>query len=245
MRIGVFSDVHSNWEALEACLARFAKEKVQAYIFCGDIIGYGPDPEKCVQKVLSLPLLACVMGNHDAVFLHPEIEAFFNYDAQVSLEENKKQLKEKDIRRLSALPARVQKPNFTVVHGTPANPIQEYFTSTNQFHSNYELWEGQFCFVGHSHMPFCMGGNEVAASLLLNKKEETLCRLKDELRYVINPGAVGKPRDKNPHASFGVWDTDGATFRFIRQEYDIKKTLAKMERLKYPSLLMDSLSVGL
>ena len=245
MRIGVFSDVHSNWEALKVCLARFAKEKVQAYIFCGDIIGYGPDPEKCVRKVLSLPLLACVMVNHDAAFHHPELEAFFNYDAQVALEKNKNQLKEADIRRLSAFPVRVQKPDFTVVHGTPANPIQEYFTSTGQFRSNYPLWEGRCCFVGHSHMPFCMGGNAMAASLLLNKKEETLCRLTDRMRYVINPGAVGKPRDKNPHASFGVWDTDARTFRFIRQEYDIKTTLEKMEKLKFPSVLLDSLSVGL
>lgn len=245
MRIGVFSDVHSNWEALEACLARFAKERVQAYIFCGDIIGYGPDPKKCVQKILSLPLLACVMGNHDAALFHPELEAFFNYDAQVAVEKNKQQLDEASIRRLAALPVREQKPDFTVVHGTPANPIQEYFTSTNQFRANYQLWEGKFCFVGHSHMPFCMGGNPMAASLLLNKKEETVCRLTDKLRYVINPGAVGKPRDKDPRASFGIWDTDARTFRFIRQEYDVKTTLSKMKEQQFPSLLMDSLEVGL
>ena len=68
MKIGVFSDVHSNWEALCACLKRLKKEGAQAYICCGDFIGYGPDPEKCVRKIKELPLLACVMGNHDAVF---------------------------------------------------------------------------------------------------------------------------------------------------------------------------------
>ena len=104
MRIGVFSDVHGNLEALEACLARFEREGVEKYIFCGDLIGYGPDPEKCVRKVSQLDLLACVLGNHDAVFVQPELEAFFNYDAKVALEENKKLLSEKSVRYLSGLP---------------------------------------------------------------------------------------------------------------------------------------------
>ena len=74
MKVGVFSDVHGNLEALEACLKRLKQEGAQSYIFCGDLIGYGPDPEKCVRKVMNLPLIGCVMGNHDAVFAQPEIE---------------------------------------------------------------------------------------------------------------------------------------------------------------------------
>ena len=245
MRIGVFSDVHSNLEALDACLARFQQEHVQAYIFCGDLIGYGPDPEKCVEKILSLPLLACVMGNHDAAFVHPEIEAFFNYDAKVALEANKKLLKESTIRQLSALPPCVHKPGFTVLHGTPSNPVHEYLTSTSQFRSNYDLWQGSICFVGHTHMPFYMKGTKHEATLFLNEKEDDTFSFEKEFRYIVNPGAVGKPRDNNTHASFGIWDTEKNTFRFIRQEYDMRPTLAKMKKLKFPSFLLDGLARGL
>ena len=125
MKVGVFSDVHANWEALDACLKRLKKEGAQAYICCGDLIGYGPDPEKCVQKIKELPLLACVMGNHDAVFVEPELENFFNYGAKIALDHNKKQLSEGSTRYLTSLPAEVQKNNFTVVHGTPSDTIKE------------------------------------------------------------------------------------------------------------------------
>ena len=77
MKVGVFSDVHGNLEALNACLERLDKEQAERFIFCGDLIGYGPDPEACVQKILKLPLLACVLGNHDAALHQPELEAFF------------------------------------------------------------------------------------------------------------------------------------------------------------------------
>ena len=245
MLVGVFSDVHSNLEALDACLERYQKEGVSHFIYCGDIIGYGPDPEACVRKISQLNLLACVLGNHDAVFVQPELESLFNYDAKVALDANKKQLSEKSIRFLSALPTVRHGDNFTAVHGTPADPIKEYFSSCSQFRACFDLWEGQVCWVGHTHLPFYMKGSPRACAIYLNHKEDALVRLNDKNRYVINPGAVGKPRDNNPHASFGIWDTEAKTFRFIRQPYDLRITQEKMAKQKYPSFLIDSLSLGL
>lgn len=245
MKVGVFSDVHANWEALDACLKRLKKEGAQAYICCGDLIGYGPDPEKCVQKIKELPLLACVMGNHDAVFVEPELENFFNYGAKIALDQNKKQLGEDSVRYLTSLPAEVKKNNFTVVHGTPADPIKEYFSSCAQFRANCKLWEGKVCFVGHTHLSFYMKGNEKKCAVYINKNDDVTVRLDDEMRYVINPGAVGKPRDNNPASSFGLWDTDTQTFRFLREPYDVKVTLEKMSALNFPTFLIDSLAVGL
>ncbi len=245
MRIGVFSDVHSNLEALNACLGRYRQEGVKHFIYCGDIIGYGPDPEPCVRKIANLNLLACVLGNHDAVFVQPELEAFFNYDAKVALEENKKLLSEKSVRYLSGLPVVERGTDFTVVHGTPADPIKEYFSSCSQFRACYDLWQGRVCFVGHTHLPFYMKGSLRSCAIYLNKKEDAVVRLNEKSRYVINPGSVGKPRDNNPHASFGIWDTDAKTFRFIRQPYDFRPTQEKMADRKFPSFLIDSLSLGL
>lgn len=245
MKIGVFSDVHGNLEALTACLARYKKEGVKNFIYCGDMIGYGPDPEKCVRKLADLHLLACVLGNHDAVFVQPELEAFFNYDAKAALEENKKILSEKSIRYLSSLPSVEHGTDFTVVHGTPADPIKEYFSSCSQFQDNYPLWTGRVCFVGHTHLPFYMKGTSRSCLIYLNKKEDATVRLTDKFRYVINPGSVGKPRDNNPQASFGIWDTTAKTFRFLRQSYDFRPTQEKMRQQKMPSFLVDSLALGL
>lgn len=245
MKVGVFSDVHANWEALEACLKRYKQEGVQSYIYCGDMIGYGPDPEKCIKKILSLPLLACVLGNHDAVFMHPEIEAFFNYDARSALEHNRQQLSEKSVRALVSLPSVVSKPGFTALHGTPLDPIKEYFSSCAQFRTNYNRWEGLCCFVGHTHLPFYMKGNDKDCVIFISKKADATIKLNPKMRYIINPGAVGKPRDNDPRASFGIWDTEARTFRFIRQEYDFSVTQKKMEKAGYPSFLIDSLTFGI
>lgn len=245
MRIGVFSDVHGNLEALEACLARFEREGVEKYIFCGDLIGYGPDPEKCVRKVSQLDLLACVLGNHDAVFVQPELESLFNYDAKIALDESKKTMSEKSVRYLSSLPAVAHGADFSVVHGTPSDPIKEYFSSCAQFRSNYDLWTGRVCFVGHTHLPFYIKGTLRSCAIYLNKQEDASIRITDKARYVINPGSVGKPRDNNPLASFGIWDTEEKTFRFIREPYDLRPTQEKMAAQKFPSFLIDSLALGL
>lgn len=245
MKVGVFSDVHANLEALDACLERLKKEGAQAYICCGDLIGYGPDPEKCVQKIKELPLLACVMGNHDAVFVDPELENFFNYGAKIALDHNKKQLSKGSTRYLTSLPAEVQKNNFTVVHGTLSDPIKEYFSSSAQFLANYKLWEGDVCFVGHTHLPFYMKGDGKKCAVYINKNDDVTVRLAAGARYVVNPGAVGKPRDNNPAASFGLWDTEKHMFRFLREPYDVSVTLEKMSALNFPTFLIDSLAVGL
>ena len=245
MKIGVFSDVHGNLEALEACLERFQKEGVQKYIYCGDFIGYGPDPEQCIQQILALPLLACVLGNHDAVFAHPELEEFFNREARTSLDKNKQFLSSSSIRALMRLPSIERKPEYTVLHGTPRDPIKEYFSSCEQFKDNYSLWEGKCCFVGHLHIPFYMKGTASTCSIYVNSSEDTTVHLPPNMRYVINPGAVGKPRDRDPRASFGIWDTQENSFRFLRQEYDLKKTQQKMEKEHLPAFLIDTLALGL
>ena len=244
MKIGVFTDVHGNLEALNACLERFEKEGVEKFIFCGDIIGYGPDPEACVQKILDLPLLAIVQGNHDAALNEPQLEAFFNYDASMALEKSRKLLSARSSSLLVTLPPIVQMPSFCVVHGTPADPIKEYFTSTKQFLKYQSLWEGIVCFVGHTHLPFSMKGTARNCTVALCTKDDVTITFTKQSRYVINPGAVGKPRDKNPQAAFGIWDTQAHTFRFLRQSYDVRITQEKMRRYKFPSFLIESLAIG-
>ena len=245
MKYGVFSDPHGNLEALTACLERLKKEGVSHNICCGDLIGYGPDPEECVKRVRALKNLVCVMGNHDAVFVLPELESFFNREAALALDYSRSKMSDESVRYVATLPKKYQGKNFTAVHGTPLDPIKEYFSSCTQFKVNYPLWKGQICFVGHTHLPFFIRGNAEECGIFLNRKADFTVKLDPAMRYVINPGSVGKPRDNDPRASFGIWDTAAGTFRFIRQEYDFRPTQQKMLAAKLPAFLIDSLTLGL
>lgn len=245
MRIGILSDIHGNLEALQACLARLEQERAETYIQCGDIIGYGPDAEACVCQVAQLPLLASVMGNHDAILAFPSIGSLFNFDAKLALEENVPQLSSTSADFLRTLPASAQGDNFTAMHGTPLDPIKEYFHSTAQFNMYYQMWQGQVLFVGHTHLPFYIKGSPRTCHMYLNQKETHTISLNDKCRYVINPGAVGKPRDRNPHAACGLWDTKNKTFTFLRVPYNLSATQEKMRAQHFPAFLIESLAYGL
>ncbi len=245
MRIGVLSDIHGNLEALQACLKRLKKEGAERYIQCGDIIGYGPDAEACVRRVAKLPFLASVMGNHDAILAFPSIGNFFNFEAKVALEESLPALSATSADYLRTLPALAQGDNFTALHGTPLDPIKEYFHGIDQFNQYYKMWQGQVLFVGHTHLQFYIKGSPSTCHMYLNQKEEHTISLHEKCRYVINPGAVGKPRDHNPHAACGLWDTTAGTFTFLRSEYDLALTQEKMRAQNFPSFLIDGLAYGL
>ena len=247
MRWGVLSDIHGNWEALDTALKRLRTEGAQKYIFCGDLIGYGPDPEKCVQTFCRLKdagKALGVLGNHDAIFNHPELREYFNLEALHSLDWSAKQMTPASLRCIAFLPEVIQEKNFEVVHGSPLDPIKEYFASARQYRSVYDLWKGQVLFVGHTHLPFYMQGDENACHIEVVRTPLGLS-LAPMLRYVINPGSVGKPRDNDTRASFGLWDDKENTFYFLREEYDFTQTQDKMRATGMDDFLIDSLALGM
>ena len=247
MIYGVFSDIHGNLEAFYAALQRMKDEGARKYIFCGDLIGYGPDPEKCIQKYRNMQddgLVTGVLGNHDAIFTHPELREYFNFEALKSLDWTAKQLNTKAMRFVSFLPEVVHGENFTVVHGSPMDPVKEYFSSCQQYRTAYPLWTGQVLFVGHTHLSFYMEGDASACHAYVVREEEEI-PLQASCRYVINPGSVGKPRDNDARASFGLWNTEKNTFRFLRQKYDFGPTQEKMCAAGLPGFLVDSLAWGM
>ncbi|MBO7238698.1 MAG: metallophosphoesterase family protein [Elusimicrobiaceae bacterium] len=247
MKYGILADIHGNLEALRAALLRLQKEGAEKYIFCGDLIGYGPDPKACVELYCQLSqagLIEGVLGNHDGIIAHPELRPYFHVDALEALDWSLAQLDEKSLRCVSFLPEILQGNNYTAVHGTPRDPLKEYFISETQYHALYNGWRGQILFVGHSHMPFVMAGDEKVCHVHVSTKEQFVL-LKNELRYVINPGSVGKPRDNDVRAARGLWDSTENKFYFLREPYPYQLTLQKMTAAGLPALLIDSLSLGI
>lgn len=224
MRILVISDIHGNYVALKAVL-KAASEMGYDDIFClGDLVGYGPKPDECVDEIRSLENLTCVMGNHDAaVSGFISIESF-NQDAQDSVHWVLNRLSENNLAFLSHLPDLMIKNGCTVTHGSPRNPIWEYILDSYTARMNFEFFETQFCFVGHSHQPivFRYGLEDgILPNWYIPINGEEFCFSNE--RVIMNPGSVGQPRDRDPRASFGIFDIEKMTWTVHRVGYNIEK----------------------
>lgn len=248
MRYGVISDIHSNLEALEASLSLLEDLGVDAWICCGDLVGYGPDPEACLARVRALPNLTAIGGNHDlATIGRLELE-WFNQYAKAAVLWTRDRLAPDDRRFLESLVARVETPHFTLAHGTPRNPPEEYLLSALQFKDNAALVKNWPLFVGHSHMPLCFRFDAAGKpeAKFLEEAEEALPRQADGRPgpVALNPGSVGQPRDQDRRASCALYDAEALTFRVLRVPYDVAAVQAKIRAAGLPEYLALRLAYG-
>jgi len=244
MRYGVFSDAHANLEALLAVLESFGKEDVQGYIFCGDAVGYGPQPDECVEIIKKLPNITAVAGNHDIALKETAFLELFTPDSVPPVLLAAKELSAGNMDFINSLAPSRGGGNFCVVHGTFLDPAKEYWITKRQYKANYDLWKGPVCFVGHTHIPFVMSSkdNKIVDQNLFSEGEEIT--LDAASRYVINPGSTGQPRDGDNRACAGVYDEEKNTFKIIRAEYDIEKVRRKMAAKGFSDRLSQRLSLG-
>ena len=244
MIYGVFSDVHGNYEALKAVLAFFRKNGADSFICCGDIVGYGPQPSECVREVMALENLSIVLGNHDAALIGKLEMRWFNHNAVAALEFARKVLSGEELAYLSSLGETIKTGDFTLVHGSPRKPLTEYLLSEVQFSENLRYWDGSPCFIGHSHLPvyFRQNGNEPPETDFLLPMAKVLL---SGVRYMLNPGSAGQPRDGNPRASCGLYDSERRTFEIFRVDYDFSRTQHMMKAAGLPQVLIERLAFGL
>lgn len=246
MRIAVIADIHSNLTALEAVLADF---KGVDEVWClGDVVGYGPWPNECVEVVRSRAAV-CVAGNHDWAALGKISTADFNPEAATAAQWTARQLTPASRAYLESLPLRAEKDDFTVVHGSPRDPIWEYvlYASTAEISTHY--FRTPFCLVGHSHIPvifFCSQQGISVACHSVEPGPHDVIKLGEE-RAIINPGSVGQPRDGVPDARYITIDIEpgGTQITYHRAPYDIALTQRKMQEAGLPRRLWMRLSYGL
>ena len=231
MRILILSDIHANLLALEAVLDHAGE--VDAVWCLGDIVGYGPSPNDCVARVRELTNLICLLGNHDAAAIGNLPLNSFNYEARSSIEWLNKKLSTEASEFLMNLPLRSQWENFTLVHASPREPLLEYILDTRAAAENFNYFEGDYCFVGHTHIPMLFTQNsksqEVSLSTPTVKQSSPL-----KARSIINPGSVGQPRDRDPRAAYMTLDSKSATWEFHRVEYDIPSVQKQMRAVELP-----------
>ncbi len=243
MRILVVSDIHANIVALETVLA--AAGSYDALWCLGDTIGYGPAPNECVAAMLARADVA-ISGNHDLACLGKVDLSDFNPDARKANIWNGKQLTPEHHAWLDRLTAmRRVDDRFTIAHGSPREPIWEYLLMPEQAVANFPLFNTQVCFIGHSHVQlgFRLSGDGYCERFLPDNGR--ILNLNTDARFFINPGSVGQPRDQDPRAAYLILDTDAATIRFHRVEYDIAKTQRQMRDVGLPTALIRRLEYGM
>ena len=240
MRYAILADIHGNLAAFEAVLQDIEERGGAEELWClGDIVGYGPDPSECIALLRQYNHL-CVAGNHDWAAIGKVAISDFNPDAAEACRWTARQLSPEDVRYLDNLPLTLSRDDFTIVHGSPREPIWEYVLSTQSATANLQFFETRFCLIGHSHLPVVFenaGGRcvlmELPAELRLG-----------ENRMIINPGGVGQPRDGDPRTAYAIYDDGAATIYHYRIPYDIEATQERMVKHGLPSFLATRLSYG-
>ncbi len=246
MRYLVISDIHSNLEALEAVL-KDAEGLYEAVLCLGDIVGYGPDPSECVERVRELPSLYCVAGNHDWAAIGKIGLEEFNTDARIATLWTQKVLTPSSVAYLHNLPeVVVLQDKLTIVHGSPRYPIWEYVLTCMAAVENSRYFSTPWCLIGHSHIPLAFAlkeGNPERCEFIVLDENRPLF-LDPDFRFIINPGSVGQPRDGDPRASYGLFDVEEGVFELRRVSYPVEKTQSKMEERGLPPRLIARLTFG-
>ena len=244
MRCAIIADIHANLSAFTAVLDDIEHRGGVEEVWClGDIVGYGPDPHQCIELLRQYKHV-CVAGNHDWAAIGKIGTAEFNPDAAAACRWTAQQLKAKDVVYLEGLPLVIEKDDFTLVHGSPREPIWEYLLSLSSAKENFAYFQSPFCLVSHSHVPLVFKYSETG-ECSFNPFLPNIGLVLGKSRLIINPGAVGQPRDGDPKASYAICNTETRMVRLYRVHYDIRVTQNSMVKQNLPVRLVARLSYGL
>lgn len=239
--------------------------KVDALWCLGDLVGYGPQPNECIEAVCKLPHVS-IPGNHDWGMLGRLDRQAFNRDARSLLEWTHKALTPSNMSYLEALPLHMTtlQASFTLVHASPRDPMWEYLLDLFDAAECFPRFHSRYCFVGHTHVPLIFrDADGVVKAEIPEPGDEITVNIKPytsiadvgegHSRMIINPGSVGQPRDGDPRAAYMMLDIPNnvisggwrATLTFRRVEYPIKETQDLMREYGFPPRLISRLEVGI
>ena len=244
MHYAIIADIHANLAAFTAVLEDIEHRGGVEEVWClGDIVGYGPDPHQCIELLRQYNHV-CVAGNHDWGAIGKIELSDFNSDAAAACRWTAQQLSPEDIRYLEGLPPAIEKDDFTLVHGSPRDPIWEYVLSTSIALENFTFFQSKYCLVSHSHVPLVFKYDETG-SCSLSQLSTNIGLALGKSRLIINPGGIGQPRDGDPRASYAIYDSETSLIRLYRIPYDIDATQDKMMQNGLPVRLVVRLSHGM
>jgi predicted phosphodiesterase len=238
----IISDIHSNFEALKCVIEEIKRDSFDRIVCLGDIVGYGPQPDECVKFIRNNSVVS-ITGNHERMLFNPSLRIYANVNARRAIEWTDGIISVSSREFLEKLPVflKDEEKRISFVHGSPCDPDEYIFKISVALRSIEKIKNEniRLCFFGHTHIPGIIDedGN-------LYYEENVTMALDFRRYYLINPGSVGQPRDRDPRASFCVFDDAKNTVKFYRREYNISKTVEKIEEYGLPLELGERLWYG-
>lgn len=245
MRALIVSDLHSNAEALKAVFSKVRRKKYDVIVCLGDFVGYGAQPNQVLDTMRQVRARKLyVRGNHDRVAAGFEDGAGFNHIARYAALWTRDHLSAPNRRFLKDLPLGPLEAGLVMLcHGSPHDEDEYVF---NEYHAAQilALYPSRIILYGHTHLPVIFSMDEGMRVRGQAVREECVIKLDRSKRYLINPGSVGQPRDRNPASSFAILDSTKMTVQFFRVPYDVDRAQGAILKAGLPAVLADRLTYG-
>src|SRR5581483_3796700 len=240
LRVAVISDIHANYHALEAVLGQIEGEAPDEIWCLGDLVGYGPRPNRCCRMVAARAAL-CIAGNHDLGVLGTEPLELFSQDAATAASWSRGVLEPDPHTYLETLRPLLRREDVELYHGSPRDPVWDYVLTEEGAAESLALTTAPVVLIGHSHVPLALtvSDGSVAGGVAPGGTELELSS-----RWLLNPGSVGQPRDGDPRAAWLLLDLDAGRASFRRVDYPIAKTQREILDRGLPPVLAARLAEG-
>lgn len=244
MRLAVFSDIHSNLEALEAVLDHSRKMLVDRYVCLGDVVGYGASPNECIELIRALPDCPCLLGNHDAAVLG--IATSMRREARQTIEWTRKRLTREGLWFLKEMEDVMKWGDISFCHSNPYRPRNWYYVSEKTYiSSSFARSKAKILFVGHTHVPVAITRKNFFCIYLRSPQHTMVIPAAELNRQLFNCGSVGQPRDGDSRASYLVYDDVKRVIEFYRIDYDFCSAAEKILAAGLPEQFAMRLANGI
>ncbi|MCD6583778.1 MAG: metallophosphoesterase family protein [Candidatus Omnitrophica bacterium] len=238
----IFSDIHSNLEALETAFSFFEKSSMDKFIFLGDVVGYGANPNEVIELLRRLSPLNCLAGNHDWAVIEKFPLTYFNPLAYEAITWTKRILTKENFGFLHTFPLIYQEKDFVCVHGSLFEPDNfHYIMDARSAYLNFSLQNKKICFIGHTH---CREIYILKEDKIYFSRGDYV-ELEDDAKYIFNVGSIGQPRDGDNRLCFCIYDDKEKVVKFVRLDYCVEKAAKKILKVGLPSFLASRLYRGM
>lgn len=243
------SDMHGNWDAFGAVLRRVRRKRFDSTLVLGDLVGYGAGPNQVVEAVKNLEGdVHVVRGNHDKVVAGLEDGSNFNQPALLAARWSSERLTPNNLRFVREMPLGPIEvtDEVHICHGSPLDE-DTYVFSIYDAYEIFTNYEAPVVFFGHTHIPslFVLQPNGIEVAVVQGDTFSLKLELEEGKRYLLNPGSIGQPRDRDPRASFITYDSERKVVRWQRVDYAISKAQERITRSGLPKVLADRLALGI
>lgn len=239
--------MHGNWDAFAAVLRRVRRKRFDMTLVLGDLVGYGAGPNQVVEAVKNLEgQVEIVRGNHDKVVCGLEDGSNFNQPALAAARWTAERLTPANMRFVQQMPIgpKAIAPDLHICHGSPLDE-DTYVFSIYDAYEIFTNYDAPLVFFGHTHIPSLFVQQSKGIEVAVVQGESFSLRLEDDKRYLLNPGSIGQPRDRDPRAAYITYDSETRTVRWQRVDYAIAKAQERIVKSGLPKVLADRLALGI